>query len=72
MNDIIYAVPEDTGEPASMEITETDATSGIVRLSDSLWMEYKNMTGDSAATTAYEDGESSEEAAFRTRKDGAR
>ena len=72
VNDIIYAVPEDTGEPASVEITETDATSGIVWLSGSLWMGYKNPTGDSAATTAYEDGESSEEAAFRTRKDGAR
>ena len=55
VNDIVYVVPEDMGEDISMEITETDATSGIVRLTESLWLEYKNLTKDSATLIAYED-----------------
>ena len=45
--------PEDMGVDISMEITEADATSGIVRLTESRWMEYRNLTKDSV--TFYED-----------------
>ena len=44
--------PEDMGVDISMEITEADATSGIVRLTESRWMEYRNLTKDSV--TFYE------------------
>lgn len=53
VNDIVYVVPEDMGVDISMEITEADATSGIVRLTESRWMEYRNLTKDSV--TFYED-----------------
>lgn len=43
------------GADISMEITETDATSGIVRLTESQWLEYKNLTKDSATLIDYED-----------------
>ena len=55
VNDIVYVVPEDMGVDISMEITETDATSGIVRLTESRWLEYKNLTKDSVTLIAYED-----------------
>ena len=55
VNDIVYVVPEDMGADISMEITETDATSGTVRLTESRWLEYKNLTKDSVTLIAYED-----------------
>ena len=55
VNDIVYVVPEDMGVDISMEITETDATSGTVRLTESRWLEYKNLTKDSVTLIYYED-----------------
>ena len=65
VNDIVYVVPEDMGVDISMEITEIDATSGIVRLTESRWLEYKNLTKDSVTLIAYED-DASEEYEART------
>ncbi len=52
VNDILY-VDMESAIGVSLEITEADATSGIVRLTESRWMEYRNLTKDSV--TFYED-----------------
>ncbi len=60
VNDILY-VDMESMVGISLEITETDATSGRIRLCESitgelLTIEYKNLTKDSVTLISYEDG----------------
>ena len=54
VNDILY-VDMESAIGVSLEITETDATSGWIRFSERMTIEYKNLTKDSVTLIAYED-----------------
>ena len=54
VNDILY-VDMESEIGVSLEITETDATSGWIRFSERMTIEYKNLTKDSVTLIAYED-----------------
>lgn len=60
VNDILY-VDMESAIGVSLEITETDATSGWIRFSErmtseQMTIEYKNLTKDSVTLILYEDG----------------
>ena len=55
VNDILY-VDMESAIGVSLEITETDATSGWIRFSKQMTIEYKNLTKDSVTLIPYEDG----------------
>ena len=55
VNDILY-VDMESAIGVSLEITETDATSGWIRFSELVTIEYKNLTKDSVTLIPYEDG----------------
>lgn len=55
VNDILY-VDVESAIGVSLEITETDATSGWIRFSKQMTIEYKNLTKDSVTLIPYEDG----------------
>lgn len=54
VNDILY-VDMESAIGVSLEITETDATSGWIRFSERMAIEYKNLTKDSVTLIAYKD-----------------
>lgn len=54
VNDILY-VDMESAIGVSLEITETDATSGWIRFSKRMAIEYKNLTKDSVTLIAYKD-----------------
>ena len=54
VNDILY-VDMEVMEGESLEITETDATSGWIHFSELMTIEYKNLTKDSVTLIYYED-----------------
>ncbi|MBO8482990.1 MAG: hypothetical protein IAB75_02580 [Bacteroidetes bacterium] len=54
VNDILY-VDMESAIGASLEITETDATSGWIRFSELVTIEYKNLTKDSVTLIYHED-----------------
>ena len=54
VNDILY-VDMESAIGVSLEITETDASSGWIRFSEKMTIEYKNLTKDSVTLIAYED-----------------
>ena len=55
VNDILY-VDMESEIGVSLEITETDATSGWIRFSELITIEYKNLTKDSVTWIPYKDG----------------
>ena len=55
VNDILY-VDVESAIGVSLEITETDATSGWIRFSERMTIEYKNLTKDSVTWIPYKDG----------------
>ena len=55
VNDDILYVDMESAIGVSLEITETDATSGWIRFSERMTIEYKNLTKDSVTLIAYED-----------------
>ena len=55
VNDILY-VDMESAIGVSLEITETDASSGWIRFSEQMTIEYKNLTKDSVTLILYEDG----------------
>ena len=60
VNDILY-IDMESAIGVSLEITETDATSGWIRFSERMTsermtIEYKNLTKDSVTLILYEDG----------------
>lgn len=67
--EIPYMIPPYSGE-ANFEITETDATSGTITVSDEemtyYQLSYKNLTKDSVVITGEAAGETSPELEFRT------
>ena len=54
VNDILY-VDMESEIGVSLEITETDATSGWIRFSELITIEYKNLTKDSVTLIYHED-----------------
>lgn len=54
VNDILY-VDMESEIGVSLEITETDATSGWIRFSERVTIEYKNLTKDSVTLIYHED-----------------
>ena len=54
VNDILY-VDMESAIGVSLEITETDATSGWIRFSELVTIEYKNLTKDSVTLIYHED-----------------
>lgn len=54
VNDILY-VDMESATGVSLEITETDATSGWIRFSERITIEYKNLTKDSVTLIYHED-----------------
>lgn len=54
VNDILY-VDMESAIGVSLEITETDATSGWIRFSERITIEYKNLTKDSVTLIDHED-----------------
>lgn len=54
VNDILY-VDMESEIGVSLEITETDATSGWIRFSERITIEYKNLTKDSVTLIYHED-----------------
>ena len=54
VNDILY-VDMESAIGVSLEITETDATSGWIRFSERVTIEYKNLTKDSVTLIYHED-----------------
>ena len=65
VNDILY-VDVESAIGVSLEITETDATSGWIRFSKQMTIEYKNLTKDSVTIIAYDNDGTSEEIELRT------
>ena len=54
VNDILY-IDMESAIGVSLEITETDATSGWIHFSELMTIEYKNLTKDSVTLIYYED-----------------
>lgn len=65
VNDILY-VDMESEIGVSLEITETDATSGWIRFSERITIEYKNLTKDSVTIIGYDNDGTSEEIELRT------
>ena len=65
-----YSFLSSSGEALSCEVTETDATSGTVTISDGertyFQLSYKNLTKNSVTIIFEEDGETAEEKECRT------